>query len=331
MRTVCESILLLLPNRDDGDQVDLIMVVSPDVPRSLFMDETYIHRILMNLLSNAIKFTRSGYISLLIEMKGDNLIGTVKDTGLGIPRSFLPELFEPFTQAQVRGSQRGTGLGLSIIKQLLHKMQGTIEVESRHFDTADNQPGQTGSTFTITIPVQLSENSCHAEYTHEDRFGVAIFQGENELLVPELREAWQVFGYDVVAVHHMSDLIGSNWKYIWVDLPFLVQNPELLQELLKQDQWPILVPFDSQDALKQLPQITSAPRFVPLQKPLIWHLFEERIAAVTEAANKPIIKAVTFAPTVDIVDDDVKEKLQESAEESRAVILLVEDNPVSFT
>lgn len=123
MRTVCDSILVLLPNKDDEDNVDLMVVVNPTVPHSLYMDETYIHRILMNLLSNAIKFTRSGYILLLIEMEGGKIIVTVKDSGSGVPPSFLPQLFEPFKQAQTRlGSQRGTGLGLSITLGLLNRM-----------------------------------------------------------------------------------------------------------------------------------------------------------------------------------------------------------------
>ena len=151
MKIVCESILLLLINRDDADELDLMVVVSPDVPHSLFLDDTFIHRIFINLISNALKFTRSGYILLLVEMNDDKLVTMVKDTGLGIPSSFLPRIFEPFTQVQVRGWQRGTGLGLSIIKQLLEKMQETIAIESLHSDTAEVCSEETGSTFAVTI------------------------------------------------------------------------------------------------------------------------------------------------------------------------------------
>jgi NO-binding membrane sensor protein with MHYT domain len=54
LRAVCESIIVLLPNLDDESRVQLFVVVAPNVPKSLFLDEMYIHRILMNLLSNAL-------------------------------------------------------------------------------------------------------------------------------------------------------------------------------------------------------------------------------------------------------------------------------------
>ena len=207
-------------------------------------------------------------------------------------------------------------------------MQGTIAVESLHSDTAEVCSEENGSTFTVTIPMQRSRNPQHVEDPPEERPSIAIFRGDNERSVRGLREAWDVSGCDVVIVRDFSDLSGSEWKYIWADLPFLKQHPTHLQQLLKQDRWPVLVPYDTQDALKQVPQIMSASQFITLQKPLIWHTFENRIAATNEPANSIMTKAVTFTPTVDIVDHDVKEKLQEDPAAGSSVILLVEDNPV---
>ena len=65
MRQVCEAVINLLPNKDEENEAEILVVVAPDVPYSLFVDETYIHRVLMNLLSNATKFTSFGYILLL--------------------------------------------------------------------------------------------------------------------------------------------------------------------------------------------------------------------------------------------------------------------------
>jgi CheY-like chemotaxis protein len=327
MRTVCESILVLLPNKDDEAEVELIVVVKPDVPHSIFLDETYIHRVLMNLLSNALKFTRSGYILLLIEIENGKLLATVQDTGSGVPPSFLPQLFEPFKQAQTRGSQRGTGLGLSIVKQLLHKMDGDIRVESKHPEAGEVEPGQSGSTFTISIPITASTANSESTFTNLPK--VAVFHGGNERSVEGLQTAWKNFGYDVVFVNDFTELAGVEWKYIWADLPFLKKNAVCLQGLLDQDKWSVLVPYDTQNTLHQVPEIVSAPNFVPLPRPLIWHSFAQRIASASQEPRRPeTARTVRFASKVDIVDRDDKSPLQEPAAKN-LVIFLVEDNPIN--
>lgn len=123
-----------------------------------------------NLLSNAIKFTPEGgdvYISVEgrrhtvdgIRRTADggrssssiahhpSIIIKIKDTGIGIPSEKLPHIFDRFYQAGNRDAARageGTGIGLALTKELIHLMNGDIQVESI--------PGQ-GTTFTITLPV----------------------------------------------------------------------------------------------------------------------------------------------------------------------------------
>lgn len=322
---------MLLPNQDDDADVSLYVVVTPDVPRSLFLDETYIHRILMNLLSNALKFTRSGYILLLIEMHDDNVVATVKDTGSGVPPSFLPQLFEPFKQAQTKGMQRGTGLGLSITKQLLHQMQGTIEVESRHPELGEVGPGQTGSTFTITIPVQPSGMVTPNVVANKPTSKIAILHGNNERSLEGLCTSWEKFGYDVVVVTEFGDLLNCQWEYIWADLTYLKQNPLHLESLLRQKQWLVLVPYETPSMLQQIPRILSAQHFIPLEKPLIWHTFKQRILVASQPASAAALaRTVRFAPKVDILEGSGLEQSQETSTAKNIVILLVEDNPVSL-
>ena len=328
MRTVCESILVLLPNKDDESAVELMVVVSPQVPSSLFLDETYIHRILMNLLSNALKFTRSGYILLLIEMENRQLTATVRDTGCGVPPSFLPQLFEPFKQAQSRGSQRGTGLGLSIVKQLLRKMEGDIEVESVHTETGDVGSDQTGSTFKIKIPLSTSFQQELSSPKTPPRVAIFRGSGDNNRSVEGMQMAWEKFEFEAVVVETFSDLSGFEWKYIWVDIPFLKQNQQCLGQLLEQDKWFVLVPYETPESLHQIPGLLSARRFIPLQKPLIWHSFKQRIAAASHVSNKiALSRSVRFAPNVEVLDRDDKE-LPQGPTAKNLLILLVEDNPV---
>lgn len=328
MRTVCESILVLLPNKDDEEHVDLLVVVNPNVPQSLYMDETYVHRILMNLLSNAIKFTRSGYILLLIEMHENTLIATVKDTGSGVPPSFLPQLFEPFKQAQTRsGSQRGTGLGLSIILGLLHRMGGTIEVDSKHPENEEVEPGQTGSTFTITIPLQ-TPSTPPLPSPVESTQKIALFHDGHPRALEGLCLAWEKYGFEVSLVQRFHDLSDTSWTYIWADPLFLEHNKDIYEQLLNSKQWMVLVPYDTQETLQRLPEIASAPNFVPLQKPLVWHTFEKRIATATDPRRGGSSKTVKFTPNIDIIAGDGALEAPEEPIAKGLVVLLVEDNPV---
>lgn len=73
----------LLPFKDEETDVEVFVVVAPDVPENIFLDEGYLHRIIMNLLSNAIKFANSGFILLALDLVKSDLVITVKDTGHG--------------------------------------------------------------------------------------------------------------------------------------------------------------------------------------------------------------------------------------------------------
>ncbi len=331
IKTVCEAILVLLPNKDDEAEVEIMVVVSPDVPNSIYLDETYIHRILMNLLSNALKFTRSGYILLLVGFDDGRLVATVKDTGPGVPPSFLPQLFEPFKQAQTRGSQRGTGLGLSIVKQLLHNMNGTISVESKHPEVEGVEPGQTGSTFIISIPVQSGPCIATNAVINKIPPKIAILHGGNARAVEGLQIAWEKFGFEVVIAHDTTDLADIDWKYIWADTPFLKANPGCLRALLNQDTCTVLVPYDTLHPIHQIPELDSALQFIPLPRPLIWHSFFQRIATAKQGPVKSEnSRMVRFAATVDFVDGSGETESQKPTAKN-LVIMLVEDNPVCYT
>jgi len=328
VRVVCESIINLLPNRDDEVQAELMVVVTPEVPQSLFLDETYVHRILMNLLSNALKFTSLGYILLLIEMKNDRLVATVKDSGQGIPESFLPDLFEPFKQAQTRGAERGTGLGMSIIKQLLEKMQGTIEVSSRYHQADSVRQVECGSTFIVSIPTQSAMSTQQSPDQLENQPQIAILPVSNERTLQGLCMAWEKFGFNVIPVESVADL-PNQLKYVWATIPFLKKNQSILKQLLEQDNFIVLIPCDSSDTFTELPGLSSAPNFIPLQRPLMWHRISQIIATAGQARSKGFLdKTVRFATEVDVMGGDGGPPQTEPISRT-FTILLVEDNSIN--
>jgi len=133
-----------------------------DVPNKLIGDPFRLRQVISNLVSNSVKFTEEGKIvigaTLMESFKNHvNILFTVEDTGIGIPRDRIKEIFGSYTQA--RGSvQRkfgGTGLGTAIAKQLVELMHGEIWVESPStIKIADEFPG---SKFSFTIEAYSNE------------------------------------------------------------------------------------------------------------------------------------------------------------------------------
>jgi signal transduction histidine kinase len=118
-----------------------------------------VEQVVLNLLSNAVKFTERGSVTLRAEpaslpgARGAKTAAVriaVSDTGIGIRDEDRELLFRPFRQIDSRLSREheGTGLGLSICRRLCELMKGTIDVHSRW---------QQGSTFTVTLPLEVLE------------------------------------------------------------------------------------------------------------------------------------------------------------------------------
>lgn len=116
-------------------------------------DPDKIERIMLNLLSNAIKFTKAdGSILVNMSDKGESIIISVKDTGIGIPKGEMEHIFEHFRQVDksFTRNHEGSGIGLSLVKSLVEMHDGTIHVNSEY--------GK-GSEFIIEIPVKILESS----------------------------------------------------------------------------------------------------------------------------------------------------------------------------
>ena len=136
-------------HRDRAQTKNLNLVFDPgglDDETMVLADEEAIRQIVDNLVDNAIKYTpEGGTVSVVCHSDRNSATIEVADTGIGIPRSDLPRIFERFYRVDKARSRElgGTGLGLSIVKHLMQSIGGQIDVTSRV---------GSGSKFTVHLP-----------------------------------------------------------------------------------------------------------------------------------------------------------------------------------
>ena len=132
------------------NNITLTVDIASDIGDAVF-DHNRIIQALTNLLSNAIKFTpQGGGVSLEAIRQQNEIVITVSDTGIGIPKEDLSRIFERFYRVKRPDSQiQGTGLGLAIVAQIVTRHNGRILVESK--------PDK-GTTFIIHLPVNPAQD-----------------------------------------------------------------------------------------------------------------------------------------------------------------------------
>lgn len=150
VRELLERIIESLPK-----SVEITYKISDSIPIELIGDIQRVEKVLFNICANAVKFTHEGRVDISADIldtndNNINIIFSVKDTGIGIPKEKLDKLFLPFVQEDGSATRKygGTGLGLSISKKLAESMNGTISVES--------EVG-IGSDFKIIIPFKIKD------------------------------------------------------------------------------------------------------------------------------------------------------------------------------
>ncbi|AFZ53969.1 PAS domain-containing hybrid sensor histidine kinase/response regulator [Cyanobacterium aponinum] len=133
----------------DNHNIELLLNVSPDLPRFAYTDEIRLKQILINLLGNATKFTNKGEIELNIKLlpskdEKSTILFSVRDTGIGISPQKQDIIFQAFTQEDESTTRKygGTGLGLTISSKLLNLMGSKLNLTS--------ELGK-GSTFFFTL------------------------------------------------------------------------------------------------------------------------------------------------------------------------------------
>ncbi len=193
--------MLLSQAREKG--IMLTLAIAPEIDYRVIGDPHHLRQIIINLLGNALKYTEYGHVTLQISQTSIDhdkcrLKFEVRDSGIGIEKKALENIFENFQQADESTTRRygGTGLGTTISRQLVESMGGIIGVEST--------PGK-GSNFWFELPLNLSYSEVETEYTLAGCRTLLI--GNNEPALSQLINNLDDWGADHENVDSAIDAI----------------------------------------------------------------------------------------------------------------------------
>lgn len=209
LREAIEDVAILFSSKIAEKSLELNVRVDPRLPDAVAGDVGRIRQILSNFISNAIKFTDEGRIYLNVSglikdgqnTSSVNLRVSVEDTGVGIPKDKLDQVFDKFSQVDGSATRKheGTGLGLSICHSLIELMNGEIGVES---DDGDG----TKFWFEVELPIHQDLNSANSTSTGIPGSRILIVDSSelNCTILNEQLAAWQ---FDSVAAHNCAEAL----------------------------------------------------------------------------------------------------------------------------
>lgn len=195
-----------------------------DIPEFLVCDDVRLGQILNNLISNAVKFTKDGTITIRVELQSNtktdvDLLFSIEDTGIGIPKEKQHLIFERFTQANNNITREfgGSGLGLTIIRRLLQLQGSEIYI--------DSELG-VGSKFYFTLKFKKITSEIREEAKQNGNDNKLDLSGKKILLVEDVE-------FNVMVAQRML----RNWN-AEVDL---AENGAIAVEKVMQNQYDLVL------------------------------------------------------------------------------------------
>lgn len=168
LKTLSDDVLTIVEQRAAEAGVTLEYDKSTErvAFQNIYGSPLHVRQIFLNIYGNCIKYNRLGgkvqtsCKCLGVDQEIVTYQWTIQDTGVGMSQEFIRHIFDPFAQerSDARSVYNGTGLGMAIVKNLVDKMNGTIEVKSEE---------GVGSTFVITLPFRLATEQSQEQQQQE--------------------------------------------------------------------------------------------------------------------------------------------------------------------
>ena len=286
VRALAEDILTIIKMRarDYGITVEYEQGPEAFAYPYIWGSPLHVRQIFINIFSNSIKYNKKGgKISCKVSVRKSDAGQAVyqiviADTGIGMSREFLEHLFEPFSREheEISSSYEGTGLGMSIVNRLVKKMEGSIEVQS--------EQGK-GSTFTVTIPFEIAEESDIRSENREleqcNLSGVQVLLVEDNELNMEIAET---FLKDVGAIVTKA-FNGQQAVYTFSKAPDGTFDVILMDVMM-----PVMDGYEATRRIRSLNKLDAKtiPIIAMTANAFIEDVEESRKAGMNEHISKPL-------------------------------------------
>lgn len=287
-----DELASLFSNRTAEKDLELIISVSPEVPRLLKGDTGRLTQVMTNLTENAVKFTQSGEVVIIVDRIDQpglkpwdvNVQFRVSDTGIGIAPDIVPALFEPFTQADsfLKREHQGTGLGLAICRSLVELMGGRISAEST--------PGK-GSIFSFTVQLQARD---------EEKPGHSLppeLEGLKVAVVDDSPMARQVLGCQLTALSFKVSTVESGAMALEM-LNSAAADGQPFQLVLLDWKMRGMNGIETAMAIRELPNL-SRPPIIILVTAYGHELLQKRVD--TSVADRLLMKPVNSSELLETI------------------------------
>jgi len=282
--------------------LELILMIQPDVPRFMLTDPTRLRQILVNLLGNAVKFTENGEVRLELsfekkdEEKG-NFIFSVVDTGIGINQEQMKKIFSNFSQADVSITRNfgGTGLGLAISNLLVKKLGSNLELSSIPLK---------GSRFSFSIMTDYSDYNWYGQTTkHAYVKGMLI--SENQSVLQLLKRSIRHLGIDVETASSTDEWLLKDSQINSCDLWFIdtAINQDFLDKVIA---WLSATSSTFKNNTKII--LLNSPRSLEHVKPML-KSFKANYSLLKPISNRDIQDCLMDKQLLNRIEPEITNKL----------------------
>ena len=272
IKQLLSDIVMFTKSSLERKGLELNLVFGSKIPPCIIADKDKLRQIILNYVTNAIKYSEKGTVTISLQTKENKLHIQVSDTGHGIKKEELKEIFKPFIQVGKASEHTGTGLGLTITRKYVQSMGGDVDVQSTY---------KKGSIFSATIPYKICKRTDKIQQNiHHNIIGVEKPQKSFTSLIVDDNETNRELLAQILTSEVQSKIVFAQNGYEAIEL-FEKSHPQIIWIDKKMPQ------LNGEEATKRIRKLPNGKDVIIIG--LTASIFEEDKKQLLEAGMDEII------------------------------------------